>query len=114
MKRAITNTAEELHAYRAMIALAILGASAICAVFYACNLYAMISRTVALKHAESALTAASTEVGKLDAEYLKLAASVTPDSLAAHGFAEGKVSLYIARTVATASLPALAQGGHEF
>lgn len=113
MKKAITTTAGELHAYRAMITLAILAASPLCAVFYAFNLYSMISRTVALRHAESAITAASTDVGRLDAEYLKLAASVTPDLLASHGLAEGKVSLYITRTAATASLPALAQGGHE-
>jgi len=113
MKRAIARTAEEMHAYRANITLAILAGCVLAAAFYAVSLYSLISHTVALRQIEGSITAVSSEIAGLDSQYLALSSAVTPDMLAAHGFSAGQVSLYITRSAPTASIPALAQGGHE-
>ena len=113
MKRVIVNTAGQVHAYRAAITLGLLGLSAIFAIFYAVNLYSMVSHTVALRQTESAISSVSNALGELDSQYLKLSSAITPDALAEHGLSAGHVSLYIKRSAATASIPTLAQGGYE-
>jgi hypothetical protein len=116
MKRVLVQTAENVHTYRMNITLALLVASALCAAFYAMNLYSLVSRTVALRHVESQLTAVSGAISDLDATYLTLTSAITPDTLAAHGFTAGKVTAYIMRSEATAfAQPTLvARAGHEF
>lgn len=114
MKRVLINTAEQVHSYRANITLALLFASALCAIWYAANLYSLVSRTVALRQAEKSIASVTTQVSDLDTQYLKLTSSITPDQLSAYGLSAGKIAAYIKRTQSTASLlPALAQGGHE-
>ena len=115
MKRVLVQTAENVHAYRMNITLALLAASVLCAAFYAMNLYSLVSRTVALRHVESQLTTVSGDISDLDSKYLTLTSAITPDTLAAHGFAAGKVAVYITRTETTASAqPTLvASAGHE-
>lgn len=114
MKRVLTTTAEQVHAYRANITLALLFATMLCAMWYAINLYSLVSRTVALHQTEKSIASVSNQVSDLDTQYLKLTSAITPDQLAAYGLSAGKVAAYIKRTQSTASLlPALAQGGHE-
>ncbi|HEX7724613.1 MAG TPA: hypothetical protein VF438_02670 [Candidatus Paceibacterota bacterium] len=115
MKRVLVNTAENVHAYRMNITLAILFASAICAAFYAMNLYSLVSRTVAIRQVERQLTSVSSAISDLDSQYLILTSNITPDTLASHGFTAGKIAAYIKRSQATASAqPTLvASAGHE-
>lgn len=89
---------------------AILGACAISALFYAVNLYSLISHTVAMQQIEGRAVLLASALSSLDAEYLKLTSAITPDALAEHGLVPGKVSLYVTRPASTASLAA---GGHE-
>jgi hypothetical protein len=116
MKRVLVNTAENVHAHRMNITIAILCASVLCAAFYAMNLYSLVSRTVALRQAERQVTAVSSAISDLDSTYLTLTSAITPDTLAAHGFTAGKVAAYIKRSEMTASAqqPTLvARAGHE-
>lgn len=115
MKRVLVNTAENVHAHRMNITIAVLFASTICAAFYAMNLYSLVSRTVALRQVERDVTAVSSAISDLDGTYLNLTSTITPDTLAAHGFSAGKVAAYINRSQATASAqPTLvARAGHE-
>lgn len=114
MKRVLANTAEQVHAYRANITLALLCATALCVMWYAVNLYSLVSRTIALRQTEKSIASVSSQVSDLDSQYLKLTSSVTPDELANYGLSEGKVAVYIKRNQSTASLlPTLAQSGHE-
>lgn len=83
------------------------------AVFYAINLYNLVSHTVAMQQTERRTVLLSSALSSLDAEYLKLTAAITPDTLAEHGLVPGQVSLYITRPAATASINSLAAGGHE-
>jgi hypothetical protein len=114
MKQAIATTAENVHAHRAAITVALLIGCAICALFYAVNLYSLISRTVAIRQAEGSAASLSSAISALDATYLKLTSAITPDTVSAHGLSVGQVSAYIKRSQSTASImPALAQVGHE-
>lgn len=115
MKRVLVNTAENVHAYRMNITIAILCASVICAAFYAMNLYSLVSRTVAIRQVERQVTAVSSVISDLDSKYLTLTSNITPDTLVGRGFAVGKVSAYIKRSQSTATIqPTLvARAGHE-
>jgi len=116
MKRVLVNTAENVHAYRMNITIAILCASVICAAFYAMNLYSLVSRTVAIRQIERQVTAISSVISDLDSTYLTLTSNITPDTLAAHGFTAGKVAAYIKRGQASASAvqsTLVARAGHE-
>ncbi len=92
---------------------AILGTCAISAVFYAINLYSLISHTVAMQQTEGRAVLLASALSSLDAEYLKLTSAITPDALAEHGLVPGQVSLYITRPAATAAIGNLAAHGHE-
>ncbi|MGC9605781.1 MAG: hypothetical protein ABSF56_03490 [Minisyncoccia bacterium] len=99
--------------YRARMTLCFIVLAAAAVLFYAFNLYAVVSRTVALSRVQSETAAAGSAVASLDAEYLGLSSALTPDSLGAHGLVQGKVSAYIERPASTASIGPLASVGHE-
>jgi hypothetical protein len=99
--------------YRARITLAFIAAGVIAALLYAFNLYAIVSRTVALGRVQSETAALGSAVASLDAEYLGLSSAFTPDSLGGHGLVLGRVSVYIERPASTASIGPLASVGHE-
>jgi len=109
MKRAAIQTAVAVHDYRSNISLVILFGCFMLAAMYAVNLYGLVSRTIAIRSAESQASSMANDVSSLDAQYLKLASEITPDALQSHGLSQGKVSLYISEPVPTASR-ALAAG----
>ena len=113
MKRAIAETADRINDYRANITTALLGAAILAAILYAFNLYALISRTVAIGQTEKQSAAISSVISALDGQYLKLTSAITPDTLAEHGLTSGQVSIYITRPSRTASIGDLASVGHE-
>ncbi len=107
MKRVIVNTAGHISDHRAKLTFAIMGACAVAAIFYAVNLYTLISHTVAMQKMESQAAVLGSAIGKLDAEYLRISSKITPDSLASYGLVPGHVSMYITRPAATANLVSL-------
>ncbi|MFA6432250.1 MAG: hypothetical protein WCV82_00280 [Candidatus Paceibacterota bacterium] len=113
MKQVLTQTYDLAQEYRARITLTLISACVVAVLFYALNIYNIISQAVALEQVKGQITAVTSSINTLEADYLKLSGNITPDSLAGRGLAEGKVSLYIQRAVATASLVSLAQAGHE-
>ncbi|MCX6715679.1 MAG: hypothetical protein NT077_01525 [Candidatus Taylorbacteria bacterium] len=113
MKRVIVSTAGHIHDHRAKLSLVILSACVLVAVFYAVNLYTLVSHTIAIKQIESRAASLSGSLSALDAEYLKLTSTITPDILAEHGLVAGEVSLYITRPAPTASAGNLASLGNE-
>ncbi len=89
------------------------GLIAICAIlglFYAVNLYSIISHTVALQHINASSRALTTEVEALDTQYLALSSKITPDTLKAYGLEKGEVSFFIPRS---SSLGHASVGGNE-
>lgn len=113
MKQAIAQTAGNIHAYRARITIAVIGACALAAAFYGYNLYSLISNTVAIKQVQSQSAAASSAISDLNARYLKVSGTITPDVIAKYGFKPGLVSVYITRTRAAAANHNLVARGHE-
>lgn len=115
MTKAIAQTYTTIHGYRLQITVAVLFACALSVIAYAFNVYAVVSHTVALGKVQAAISATASDVNDLDAKYLELSSTLTPDTLSRYGFSEGKVTAFIPRTAATASLSrALAASGHEF
>ena len=116
MTKAIAQTYTYANQYRALIALAFIGAALLAAVSYTVNVYSVISHTVALQGIQKQETVLASAVSDLDARYLDLGSAVTPDSLAEYGLTQGTVSAYIPRQSVTASLGsgALAARGNEF
>lgn len=114
MMRVIAHTAGEINQKRAYISLAVLFLSLVMGLVYAVNLYSLISRTVAIKNIESKINSINSVTSTLDAEYLKLASTITPDAISSHGLKQGRVTAYITRPSPTASIINLASGGHEF
>ncbi len=89
------------------------GLIVICAIlglFYAINLYSIISHTVALQHINSSSRALTTEVETLDTQYLALSSKITPDTLKSYGLEKGEVTFFIPRS---SSLGHSGVGGHE-
>ena len=77
---------------------------------YVVNVYRVITQTVALQKIQNQTAELSTDLERLDSQYLTLSADLTPDNLAAYDMKVGHVSQYISRS---ASLGRVAVGGHE-
>ncbi len=111
MAKAIAQTYSIAHDYRAHITATIFGLCAFMAMLYATNIYKTVSATVALEGTQTEIATLSSSVGKLDAQYLNISRSASPDNLKSYGLSEGKVSAYIS---SPASLGSVALSGHEF
>lgn len=110
MTRALAQTYTIAHDNRISIAYALCAGCLFLILLYAVNVYAVVSRTVAIQHAEMQTAALSARVDALDAKYLSLSRNITPDSLSSYGMTAGAVSEYIdTRT----SLGRATTGGHE-
>ncbi len=83
---------------------------AVTGMFYAINLYSVISSTVALQHLGTESRTLTGQIETLDSQYLKLSSAITPDTLDAYGLKKGEVSFFISRSD---SLGRVALGGHE-
>jgi len=110
MTKAIAQTYTVAHEYRVQITTALLATCLVLVAIYGANVYMLISRTVALQQTESQINTLSSEVAKLDTQYLQISSAVTPASLKARGFEQGQASAYITRS---ASLGSVALSGHE-
>ncbi|OHA16916.1 MAG: hypothetical protein A3C79_01135 [Candidatus Taylorbacteria bacterium RIFCSPHIGHO2_02_FULL_45_28] len=110
MIKAITHTYTTIHGYRRQITLALLATGAALAVVYSINLYRVISYTISIQRVTTQVAAIDTAINKLDAEYIILSSAVTPDTLVARGFDQGRVSAFISRT---AALGRVVLVGHE-
>lgn len=91
----------------------LISACAIAALFYAVNLYRLVSNSIALRQIESRSVALTSSLGDMNARYLKIMSAITPDAVGKQGLVPAQVSLYITRPSATASIGNLAQRGHE-
>ncbi len=110
MTKAIAHTYTTFYGYRRQISLALMAASMVCALIYAANLYRVISHTLALRQVTAQTAILDTAISKLDTQYISISHTITPESLSARGFEQGKVSAFISRT---ASLGRIALAGHE-
>ena len=97
MTRAIAQTYTIAKDYRAQIAYVVLAACAGLMLVYGFNLYNVINRTIALRQVESKEVAIQSSLAALNAQYLELSSTITPDTLHTYGFTQGQVSEYISR-----------------
>lgn len=67
-------------------------------VFYGFNLYATISRTVALEKISAQTKVVEDSIRTLDAEYIALSSRITPDVVKEYGLKEVSISAFIDRT----------------
>ena len=98
MTRAITFTYSLTTEYRRQITAALILTVFFTAFLYAVNVYAVISRTVALQQLERQIASTESEVRSLDMNYLELSKKITPDALQKYGMKQGSVSAFIQRT----------------
>ena len=97
MTRAIAQTYTVAKDYRAEIAYVVLAACAAMILVYGFNLYKVINQTIALRQIQSKEVAIQSSLASLNAQYLDLSSTITPDTLRQHGFTQGQVSEYISR-----------------
>lgn len=109
MTKALAQTYTIAHTYRRSITSALLMACILCALFYAVNLYRVISHTIALQQISRETKTLNTSVQSLDAQYLGIAKTITTDTIRARGYDQVPVSAFISRT----SLGRVAIAGHE-
>lgn len=109
MTKTLVQTYTLAHLYRRTITSALMMACIVCALFYAVNLYRVISHTVALQQISRDTKVLNTSVQALDAQYLSISKNITPDTIHAHGYDQAEVSAFISRT----SLGRVALVGHE-
>ncbi len=110
MTKAIAQTYTIAHMYRRTITSALLAACIVSALFYAANLYRVISHTVALQNIASETKALNASVQELDAQYLGISKNITPDAIRSYGYNQAPVKAFISR----ASLGKVALAGHGF
>jgi hypothetical protein len=114
MTKAIAQTYNIVHEYRARITLLLLSGCIAAILIYAVNVYMVISRSVALGKITHEVATLSDSVSALDARSLDLESALTPDTLSDYGLQPGTVTAYIPRTAATAAVwPLVARSGHE-
>ncbi|MEK7641581.1 MAG: hypothetical protein AAB365_01145 [Patescibacteria group bacterium] len=109
MTKALAQTYTIAHTYRRSITTALLMGCIVSALFYAANLYRVISHTVALQHITQEAKELNASVQALDAQYLGISKNITPDTLDVYGYGQAEVSAFISR----ASLGRVALAGHE-
>lgn len=97
MTRAIAQTYTIAKDYRAQIAYIVLAACAGMILVYGFNLYNVINQTIALRQVQSQEVAIQSSVASLNAQYLDLSSTITPDTLRQYGFTQGQVTEYISR-----------------
>jgi len=119
MTKTIAQTYSLVHEYRMKISLAFAAVSAVMALLYIMNVYAVISRTVAIQKVNAEIVSTESAVESLDAQYLRLSSKITPDSLDAYGMSQGRVSEYISKASSAAlgraaSVSSVAMSAHEF
>lgn len=110
MTKVLALTYSAAHEHQSHIIRGVLIACAFLLALYAANVYAVISRTVALESIQKQTAALSTQVDSLDSQYLQLSSRANPDSLGQYGFTQGQVSAFISRTT---SLGSVATRVHE-
>lgn len=117
MTKQIAQTYDIVYENRMGVARVLMVACLALTLFYAFNLYRVISRTVALEKINSDISTVNNSVTTLDAKYLELSSAITPDTVKQYGFSQAKVSMYVTKTPLTTrsvgSHDGLAVGGHE-
>ncbi|MDE2037927.1 MAG: hypothetical protein KGI69_01725 [Patescibacteria group bacterium] len=113
MTKTIARTYDTAFENRSRITAILLSACLFMALFYAYDVYSVVSKTVALEKVSRQTTAVSGAISALDGSYIALLGSVTPDALGAYGLEAGQVAAYIPLSAPTASLGGLASAGHE-
>ena len=113
MTKVIVQTYNFANEYRARLSLALLISAAALMVFYTIQVYVVVSRTVAVEKLDNQIASMSSSLNKLDATYLGMSRSITPDMMADYGLTAGVVTAYIQPTPGTAT-GVLAAAGHEF
>ncbi len=110
MTRAIAQTYHIANDYRMQITGFFLALCVFMGLVYVVNIYMTVSSTVALSRAEKNITAISSAIGTLDAQYLQASRIATPDALKGFGLNQGKVSVYIS---SPAKIGQLTMTGYE-
>ena len=108
MTKAIAQTYTIAHMYRRTITSALIMACVVSALFYAANLYRAISHTIALQRIAQETKALNASVQDLDAQYLTISKSITPDLIRSYGYGQASVKSFVSR----ASLGKVALAGH--
>ena len=98
MTRAIAHTYNFAIEYRSTITASLIFTVLFMSFLYAVNVYAIVSRSVALQQIEKQVTAAEMEVRSLDMSYLGLSKKISPDALSAYGMTQGNPTAFIQRT----------------
>lgn len=98
MTKAITHTYSVFFEFRRQITMALTMLCVLTALIYAANLYRVISHTIALQDTSSQMASVNASIDVLDGQYLSVSRTITPDTVTAHGFDNGKVSAFISRT----------------
>ena len=101
------------HAYsnvRLRIMYSMLVCIAIAVALYGINIYRVISYTVAIQDADTLSAKVGNSVQELDAHYLEILGTITPDSFRDYGLSQGKVTNFISRS---SSPSRVALSGHE-
>ncbi len=97
MTQAIVQTYTTANENRAKITGVVIALCISMAMYYGFNVYKVISKTVTMQSDQSTLSQLSSSVGTLNAQYLQLSSSITPDKFKSYGLSQGKVSQYISR-----------------
>jgi len=98
MTRAAAQTITVTMQYRKEIIRAFLAVCAFLVILYAVNVYSALSDSVALQNAELQIAELSKTVEDLDAQYLTLSSTLTPDKFQEYGLSQGKVSAFITKS----------------
>ncbi|MEK7609518.1 MAG: hypothetical protein AAB470_00155 [Patescibacteria group bacterium] len=98
MRKTITRTYNIAHEYQRQITLTVIAFCVVLALGYAVNLYYVISKTVALQRINAETTTLSAEIQGLDAKYLSISGTITPDIFRKYDLNKGQVSAFISRT----------------
>ncbi len=98
MTKIIAKTYNLADENRQRITYALLIACAAMFVFYGMNLYATVSRTVALEKLSAQTKTVEDSVRTLDTQYIALSSKITPEAAKEFGLKEVAVSAFIDRT----------------
>ena len=107
MTQAIVGTYNIASEYRAKITSVIIALCISTALVYGFNVYRVVTNTVSIQRDQVTLSQLSSTVGTLNAQYLQLSFSVTPDKLTEYGLTQGKVSQFISRSNSAQSVALL-------
>lgn len=111
MTQALTQSYSLYQNHRSLLVKICVFACISMAVWYGVSVYTLVSNAISLRNIEKEISSLSSEIGDLDAQYIKMSEEITSDKLTQFGLSKGEVAVFIPKTASLGNVVGLVSHG---